>query len=145
MQTVITTSPEETFELGRQLAESIESKVVLLLEGDLGSGKTIFAKGVAAGFGIDPSEVRSPSFTLMCDYEGRLKLYHIDLYRLDTPQDAIDHLGLYEVLNEAAVIVIEWADKLGDLQIENSLRVRLTWVDETTRRIRIDRPPRQSS
>jgi len=148
MQTITTRSAEETFDLGRQMAESIQSKTVFLLEGDLGSGKTTFAKGVAAGLDIDPRDVISPTFTLMADYEGRLRLYHVDLYRLDNPQDAFDHLGLGDVLSEEAVTIIEWAEKLQDLTIEVGYWVRFKWIDETTREISIEsigdaRVPRQ--
>jgi len=148
MQTITTRSAEETFDLGRQMAESIQSKTVFLLEGDLGSGKTTLAKGVAAGLGIDPRDVISPTFTLMADYEGRLRLYHVDLYRLDNPQDAFDHLGLGDVLSEEAVTIIEWAEKLQDLTIEVGYWVRFKWIDETTREISIEsigdaRVPRQ--
>lgn len=138
VQTVTTTSPEETFELGRRLAELIQSPTAFLLEGDLGSGKTTFAKGVAAGLGIDPRDVISPSFTLMADYEGRMKLYHIDLYRIDRTQDVFDHLGLGEVMSERAVFIIEWAEKLGDWLIETGYWIRFTWINETTRQISIE-------
>ncbi|MBI3952282.1 MAG: tRNA (adenosine(37)-N6)-threonylcarbamoyltransferase complex ATPase subunit type 1 TsaE [Acidobacteria bacterium] len=138
MQTVITTSAEETFELGRRLSEPIQSQAVFLLEGDLGSGKTTFAKGVAAGLDIDPRDVNSPTFTLVSEHEGRLKLYHVDLYRLDNPQDALDHLGLAEALNEDAVTLIEWAEKLEDLTFEVGYWIRFKWIDETTRQISIE-------
>ena len=81
---VITRSAEETFELGRKVGLAINGRAVVLLSGDLGAGKTIFAKGLAAGLEIDPADVTSPSFTLVNSYEGRLRMYHIDLYRLDT-------------------------------------------------------------
>lgn len=138
MQTVITTSPEETFELGRQMAEAIQSKMIFLLEGDLGSGKTTFAKGIAAGLDIDPRDVRSPSFTLVSEHQGRMKLYHVDLFRLDNPQDALDHLGLAEVTSEDAVTVIEWAEKLEDLTYEVGYRVKFKWIDEARREISIE-------
>jgi tRNA threonylcarbamoyladenosine biosynthesis protein TsaE len=138
MQTVTTTSPEATFDLGRQMAESIQSKTVFLLEGDLGSGKTTFAKGVAAGLEIDPRDVISPTFTLMADYEGRMKLYHVDLYRIDHPQDVFDHLGLGDVMNEEAVAIIEWAEKLEDFPVEAGYWIRFQWIDEATREITIE-------
>ncbi len=106
-QTIITKSSDDTFELGRQMAEPLQSRTVFLLEGDLGSGKTTFTKGVAAGLEIDPRDVHSPTFTLVSEHEGRLKLYHIDLYRLDDPRDAFDHLGLDEAMSDEAVTVIE--------------------------------------
>jgi tRNA threonylcarbamoyladenosine biosynthesis protein TsaE len=138
MQTVITTSAEETFELGRKLAGSIHSRTVFLLEGDLGSGKTTFTKGVAAGLDIDPRDVRSPSFTLVTEHQGRLKLYHIDLYRLDNPQDILDHLGLGEIVEENAVTVIEWSEKIEDVTFDSGYRVTFKWINETTREITIE-------
>jgi tRNA threonylcarbamoyladenosine biosynthesis protein TsaE len=137
-QTVITKSPAETFELARQMAESIQSKTVFLLEGDLGSGKTTFAKGIAAGLDIDPRDVNSPTFTLVSDYQGRMKLYHVDLYRLDNPQDAFDHLGLGDIANEDAVTVIEWAEKLEGFTFDVGHWVKFKWIDEMRREITIE-------
>lgn len=137
MRTVTTTSPEETFQLGRELAAPLQTATVFLLEGDLGTGKTIFTKGIAAGLGIDPREVTSPTFTLVAEHQGRLKLYHIDLYRLDDLRDIWDHLGLHELLDEEAVLAIEWAEKVPDLPVRRGYRVRLRWIDETTREITI--------
>ncbi len=137
MRTVTTTSPEDTFELGREMAAPLQRRTVFLLEGDLGTGKTVFTKGIAAGLGIDPREVTSPTFTLVAEYQGRLKLYHVDLYRLDDPRDAWDHLGLQELLGEEAVVAIEWAEKLPELSIQQGYRVHLKWIDETTREITI--------
>ncbi|MCS6804728.1 MAG: tRNA (adenosine(37)-N6)-threonylcarbamoyltransferase complex ATPase subunit type 1 TsaE [Acidobacteriota bacterium] len=138
MQTFTTHSAEETFELGRQLGEAIEAATVFFLEGDLGTGKTTFAKGIAAGLGIDPNDVNSPTFTLMSDYDGRMKLYHVDLYRLDDPQHALDHIGLDEAMLETAVIVIEWAERLAGFTCEAGYRVCFQWIDDSTRRIEIE-------
>jgi len=137
-QTVITKSPEETFELARQMAERIQSTTIFLLEGDLGSGKTVFAKGIAAGLDIDPRDVNSPTFTLVSDYTGRMKLYHVDLYRLDNPRDAFDHLGLGDMISEHAVTVVEWAEKLESARLGEGFRVRFRWIDEMTREISIE-------
>ena len=77
-------SPEETFEAGKRVGARLAGGETLLLSGPLGAGKTVFVKGLATGLGLDPAEVSSPSFTLVNRYnEGRLRLYHIDLYRLD--------------------------------------------------------------
>src|SRR4030095_4728204 len=105
---LITRSPEETFELAKRIGEQLEGGEVFLLTGDLGAGKTIFAKGLAAGLGIDPADVTSPTFTLVNVHEGRLRFYHIDLYRLDT--GAHERLGLEEILEDKkTVTVVEWA------------------------------------
>ena len=109
----LTHTPEETFSLAMALGESIESSTLLLLRGDLGAGKTIFAKGLAAGLGIDPAEVTSPTYTILNRYEGRLTLYHLDLYRLSGSFDELESLGWEEWIAESrAVIVVEWPERL---------------------------------
>jgi len=108
----ITHSPEETFTLARSIGEQLKGGEVFLLKGDLGAGKTVFAKGLAAGLGIVASDVTSPSFTLVNVHEGRLRFYHVDLYRLEA--GAHQGLGLEEIFDdETAVTVIEWAERLG--------------------------------
>ncbi|MGH9938549.1 MAG: tRNA (adenosine(37)-N6)-threonylcarbamoyltransferase complex ATPase subunit type 1 TsaE, partial [Blastocatellia bacterium] len=78
----ITRSAEETFELAYRIGEAIKEPAVFLLQGDLGAGKTVFAKGVGAGLDIDPVEVNSPTFTIVNRHEGRMRFYHLDLYRI---------------------------------------------------------------
>lgn len=106
--------PGETFNLGRQVGEQLRGGEILLLSGPLGAGKTIFVKGIAKALGIDPEEVTSPSFTLVNIHTGRLVLYHVDLYRLDEGASAAHAVDLDELLmNEQAVLIIEWAERLG--------------------------------
>lgn len=131
--TSVTHSTEETFEMGRRLGERLRPHAVILLTGDLGSGKTIFTKGIAAGLGIDPGEITSPSFTLINSHEGRSRLYHVDLYRLAA--GAWRNLGLEEILEEEnAVVVVEWADRLGFIP-PGALSVKFEYVSDTDRRI----------
>jgi len=133
LQEVITSSAEETFELGRTIAQSLNGAAIILLSGNLGAGKTVFAKGIAAGLGIDPADVTSPSFTLINVHTGRLKLYHIDLYRLEGPGCA--GLGLEEIFEDpVGVIVIEWAERL-PWTPRPTLRVQIDYVDDSSRRI----------
>lgn len=107
-------SVEETFKLGVRVGNELRGGEILLLSGALGAGKTIFVKGMATALGIDGEEVTSPSFTLVNPYAGRLQLYHIDLYRLAEGASAAHAVDLDELLaNEKAVIVIEWAERLG--------------------------------
>ena len=107
-------SVDETFKLGTRVDQQLQGGEVLLLSGALGAGKTIFVKGIATALGIDGEDVTSPSFTLVNPYSGRLHLYHIDLYRLDEGASAAHAVDLDELLaNENAVIVIEWAERLG--------------------------------
>ena len=104
----------ETFNLGRKIGEQLCGGEILLLNGPLGAGKTIFVKGIATALGIDPEEVTSPSFTLVNLHTGRLVLYHVDLYRLDEGASAAHAVDLDELLmNEQAVLIIEWAERLG--------------------------------
>jgi tRNA threonylcarbamoyladenosine biosynthesis protein TsaE len=104
----------ETFALGVSVGECLAGGEILLLNGPLGAGKTIFVKGLAAGLVIDPAEVTSPSFTLINNHEGRKKLYHIDLYRLEQGAAAAHAVDLEELLaEEQSIIVIEWADRMG--------------------------------
>lgn len=130
-----THSAQETFNLAEGIGAQLSAPTVFLLSGDLGAGKTVFAKGVAAGLGIDPADVTSPSFTLINEYEGRLRFYHIDLYRLDA--GACRELGLDEIFADGrAVTIIEWAERLTELP-ETAIRVTIEYVSDTERRIRI--------
>jgi tRNA threonylcarbamoyladenosine biosynthesis protein TsaE len=135
-------SAEETFALGERVGGSLAGGEILLLEGALGAGKTVFAKGLAAGLGVDPDEVTSPSFTLVNRYDGAsLTLYHLDLYRLDEGAQAAHAVGLEEILSdERAVVVIEWAERLGRYPLPSMLwRVRIKGDGEDVRRITVER------
>jgi len=104
-------SEEETLRLARQLAESFQGDEVVLLIGELGAGKTVFAKGLAAGLGLgDVVQVCSPSYTLLNIYQAKVLIFHFDLYRLDKPAD-IEALGLEDYLDRG-VVIVEWAEKL---------------------------------
>ena len=129
----ITHSAEETFELARRIGDQLKGGEVFLLTGDLGAGKTVFAKGLAAGLGIASADVTSPTFTLVNVHEGRLRLYHIDLYRLDA--GAHRGLGLEEIFEDAeGVVAIEWAERLG-LVAENAIEVVISVLLDSERRI----------
>ena len=133
--------PSETFEAGRRVGERLRGGEILLLSGTLGAGKTVFAKGLAAGLGLDPAEVSSPSFTLVNRHgEGRLVLYHLDLYRLAEGPAAAHAVELDELLaDERAVIVIEWAERMGRYPLPAAAvwRVQIEGDGEDPRRIRI--------
>ncbi len=127
----------ETFALGKQLGEQLSGSEIILLDGPLGAGKTVFVKGLASALGIDAEEVTSPSFTLVNPYKGRLQLFHIDLYRLDEGAAAANAVDLEELLSdERAVVVIEWAERLGNYPLPaNVWRIVITGDGEEPRKI----------
>src|SRR6185369_6632161 len=111
-QEYITGSAEETIALGRQLAAELSSARLVMLRGELGAGKTTLAKGIAEGLQAASSEdVTSPTFTLIHEYRGpRANLYHIDLYRIDTPRQ-LETLGLDDLISHDSILLIEWGEK----------------------------------
>jgi tRNA threonylcarbamoyladenosine biosynthesis protein TsaE len=110
----ISQNERETFDLGVRIGEQLSGGEILLLNGPLGAGKTVLVKGVAHALGVDAEDVTSPSFTLVNPHQGRLLLYHIDLYRLDEGATAAHAVDLDEILADAnAVVIIEWADRMG--------------------------------
>jgi tRNA threonylcarbamoyladenosine biosynthesis protein TsaE len=131
---VITRSPEQTFEFGLRVGRQLTGPAVFLLHGELGSGKTLWTKGLAAGLGIDPLDVTSPSFTLINEHGGgRLRLYHVDLYRLES--GALPELGLEEILaDDGAVVVVEWAERLA-ARPANPFDIQFNWLSTNERSI----------
>lgn len=133
---IVTRSAEETFELGRRLAGQLTTGAIFLLNGDLGAGKTVFTKGIAAGLAIDPADITSPTFTLMNVHRGRLPLYHVDLYRLKRGSTA--NIGLEDVLEEPNnIVAIEWPERLDYALNSAVFSVRFDYVDEAERKISI--------
>jgi tRNA threonylcarbamoyladenosine biosynthesis protein TsaE len=134
----VTRSTEETFDLAYRIGEAINEPAVFLLRGDLGVGKTVFAKGIGAGLDIDPAEVNSPTFTIVNRHEGRMRLYHLDLYRIAGGANEVYDLGLDEILEEPeAVVVIEWPERLGDFAIPNAYRIVISDLGMDDRRLEI--------
>lgn len=127
-------SEKNTFEIARRFGASLEGDEIICLSGDLGAGKTVFAKGVAAGLGLkNVNQVCSPSFTLMNVYQARVPVYHLDFYRLNTREE-IEDLGWEDFIGEG-VMLIEWAEKY-DFQ-NNSIHIVFTVCKDDIRRIRI--------
>ena len=139
MQTreVISHNESETFDLGERLGRALTGGEIVLLDGPLGAGKTMLVKGIASALGIDQEEVTSPSFTLVNPHNGRLLLYHIDLYRLDKGATAAHAVDLDEILtDENAVVIIEWAERLGHYPLpENVWRISISGDGDEPRRI----------
>jgi tRNA threonylcarbamoyladenosine biosynthesis protein TsaE len=130
----------ETFALGERFGARLAGGEIVLLDGSLGAGKTVFVKGLAHALGIEPSEVTSPSFTLVNRHdEGRLMLYHLDLYRLEEGPSAAHAVDLEEVLaDERAVVVIEWAERMKNYRLPMPLwRVSIRGDGEEPRAITI--------
>jgi len=134
---ITTHSESETSAVGCQVAATLSAGAVVLLYGDLGAGKTAFVRGLAEGLGVSPTEVSSPTFTLVQEYRGgRLTLFHVDLYRLNDPRE-IDDLGLDEMTVEG-VLAIEWADKFPTPPAD-AIRVRIEHAGVDERRIAVDK------
>lgn len=130
-----TSSPEETVELGRQIGKELKTGDVVALIGELGAGKTSFTQGIAEGLDVT-SYVKSPSFTIVNEYKGRLPVYHIDLYRLGNINE-IHELGIEEYFYGDGVTIIEWAEKAYPLLPARYLLVKFFYTGENSRKIEV--------
>jgi len=133
-----THSAEETVAFGRTLAELLSPPKIVLLRGDLGAGKTTLVKGIAEGFqAASEEDVTSPTFTLVHEYRGpRANLYHIDLYRIDTPRQ-LETLCLDDLVASNSILLIEWGEKFPRFVHERDVEIALESVGENSRHIRI--------
>lgn len=130
-------SESDTEEVGATLARELAGEGILLLEGDLGSGKTVLVRGLARSLGVDPQEVQSPTYALIHEYEGAAgPLVHVDLYRLE-PEE-VGSLGLEELLAGPGIKAIEWAERL-PRDLPGAWRVRIRYQDDGAREIHLDR------
>ncbi len=128
-------SPAATRRIGRRLARSLQPGDVILLQGELGAGKTCLAQGIGEGLGVG-EQVKSSAFVLVNEYEGRLKMYLADLYRLSEPAEVAD-LALEE--NAAGgVLVVEWPDRAWEEMPRERLLIRLKWLDERSRELSLE-------
>lgn len=125
---ITTRSDSETVRVAENLESDKFPNMVICLNGDLGSGKTVFAKGFAGAMGID--EVTSPTFNIIKEYNGELPLYHMDVYRLD--KDSND-IGIEDYFNKGGVTLIEWADIITDILPEERLQINIKVISENTR------------
>jgi len=126
---VTTRCEEDTIELAQNFESEKFPNMVICLRGDLGSGKTVFTKGIANALGIDET-ITSPTFNIIKEYEGELPLYHMDVYRLN---GKVDDLGLEEYYKKGGVVVIEWADMIEDYLPEERLDIKFKVIDEDVR------------
>ena len=129
---LVSHSPESTREIGRALGQAAEAGDIFLLTGPLGAGKTCLTQGIAWGLGVE-GYARSPTFVLVTRYRGRLTLHHVDLFRIQDPQETWD-LGLDEYLSSGGVCVVEWADRAVEVFPDESLWVDLEYGHEEAER-----------
>jgi len=129
-------SPEETHALGQRIGRGLRGGELISLTGELGTGKTQLAKGIAWGLDV-PDALRlvtSPTYVLHCQYQGRLLMHHSDVYRLTSPESFLE-LGLFELLDAQSVLLIEWADRVRDVLPTPDLELQLEHAGENSRRI----------
>ena len=134
---LLSSSAEATFEYGRTLGEFLQPGDVIALSGDLGAGKTCFVQGVAMGAGVqEKSQVTSPTFTLIQEYQGRFPIYHFDVYRLNQAEDLYE-LGFEEYFYGEGITLIEWAERIPSLLPEEHLALSLHIDPDLTRHVRL--------
>jgi tRNA threonylcarbamoyladenosine biosynthesis protein TsaE len=139
MKKIIKThSEKETFEEAERMIKEISgnfNRLLIFLEGELGAGKTVFAKGVGKAIGI-VDIIESPTFVFVREYCGKIPLYHFDLYRIDNVNQ-LDELGFFEYIDRSGITIVEWAEKVGDI-VEPDIIVNIEKVGENERKITID-------
>jgi tRNA threonylcarbamoyladenosine biosynthesis protein TsaE len=131
-------SPEQTAAIARRLVSALDPGTVLALVGQLGAGKTAFVKGLAAGLGIPPRQVVSPTYTLIHEHAGRVPLFHADLYRLDGPTEVAE-LGLEDYAERGGILAVEWAERAAGLLPAGTVLVRFEILGVRERLITIER------
>jgi tRNA threonylcarbamoyladenosine biosynthesis protein TsaE len=129
-------SPASTSALGKRVGRRLAAGSVVALIGELGCGKTLLTRGICAGLGVPPRQVNSPTFVLVNEYRGRLPVFHMDLYRLNTESDVVE-LGITDYLSRVAsgVMIIEWAEKIPSLLPDDLLKVEFEILSARKRRI----------
>ncbi|GAB4482274.1 MAG: hypothetical protein OHK006_00260 [Thermodesulfovibrionales bacterium] len=135
--TEISRSPEETERIGFRIGRRLGPGSVVALYGDLGAGKTTMAKGIAAALGIDPRDVTSPTFTIVCEHPGKVPLYHIDLYRTAGPDD-LESSGAWDAVGGGGIAVIEWPERASGGLPEGAICVRISCGEGGERSITIE-------
>lgn len=131
-----TNSADETVGLGERLGKRLRPGDVVALTGELGAGKTTLTRGIAQGLGVE-ADIHSPTFTLIHEHPGPTPLYHVDLYRINRPEEAED-IGIEEYIHGDGVTVIEWAEKIMPLLPEDALRIELRMTGDDAREIKLE-------
>ena len=129
-------SPEETMRLGRRMGESLQAGSVIALTGELGCGKTLLTRGICGGLDVPLQHVNSPTFILVNEYQGRMPVFHMDMYQLADASDGIE-LGMIDYLSriESGIMIIEWAERIMSLLPEDTLKVRFDILAENRRHL----------
>jgi len=131
MKQIISYSYDETVQIGFKIGKNLFSGAIVTLEGDLGAGKTALVRGIAKALGVD--DISSPTFTIFHIYEGKLPLYHFDVYRIE--EDDLEDIGYEEYFYNEGITLIEWADKLSRLYPKECLRIVIEKIDDDVRKI----------
>jgi tRNA threonylcarbamoyladenosine biosynthesis protein TsaE len=132
-----TNSEDQTIALGEEIGRGLGRRGVVLLIGELGAGKTTIAKGIVKGLGAAaPEDVTSPTFTLIHEYGEDLKVYHVDLYRLEKASEVLS-LGLDDLLDSGAVLLVEWGERFPALWPPDHIEIRMAWAEETVREVAV--------
>lgn len=132
-----TNSEDQTIALGKEIGRGLGRGAVVLLIGELGAGKTTIAKGIIQGLGAAaPDNVTSPTFTLIHEFGQDPKVYHIDLYRIERASEVLS-LGLDDLLDQEAVLLVEWGERFPELWPPDRIEIHLAWVDDTAREVRV--------
>jgi tRNA threonylcarbamoyladenosine biosynthesis protein TsaE len=132
---IISHSLAETHDFGQALGSLAPARIILALIGDLGTGKTSLVQGIARGLDIPASYyITSPSYTLINEYPGRSTLFHVDLYRIENPED-LNEIGFFDILEENGVIAVEWADKLGEDTFSEYMSLNIEYLGNDSRKI----------
>ena len=132
-----TNSEDQTIALGEEIGRGLGRGAVVLLIGELGAGKTTIAKGIIQGLGAAaPDDVTSPTFTLIHEFGQDPKVYHIDLYRIERASEVLS-LGLDDLLDQEAVLLVEWGERFPELWPPDRIEIHLAWVDDTAREVRV--------
>ena len=134
---ITTHSPDRTRFIGEVIGRAIDTKTVIALTGDLGAGKTVFVQGLARGLDV-PTDyyITSPTYTLINEYPGRIRLFHVDLYRITSKIELFD-IGFEDICDGNGVVVVEWADRLEPGKLSEDMAITINIVDDTTREFHI--------
>jgi tRNA threonylcarbamoyladenosine biosynthesis protein TsaE len=138
-ETITTRSPDETVAWGRAFAARLRAGDVVALTGELGAGKTCLVKGIAAGLGVN-APVTSPTFTLIHEYKGKIPVYHVDLYRLESPSEVLA-IGILDYFGGNGVCIIEWAEKVAEMLPSDAWRITIEIKSPDQRTITLARQP----